>query len=540
MTGDRPILRRPPEQAHAVSRARARAATPGGRTASWRPRLSHRTTRLFVCTFVIALVAKGAAFQQAFGFDDWGLALHPTLAGALLWQARIGGAWLTRLLEALSLESVHSQFVWVAIFIAVQALFATLVARHWRLERDPWLAAPAAALVAIHPYTCDSLHMRSAIAVAAVSQGLTALLLVARRWSPRRLVGGAVLFAVILSIYQLMLHYLLMVALVGGAVAWGRYLRFAGEHGWSERVCRIVTWRRVLGHPSTALGICALGGTALYAVAARLYLSQLHLELTARTQLLEVGGLGERARQVAATLSAMLLGREPLITRVGQWILLALLGIAIVGLLRWLRMGAVVRSVAAAGAALGGLGASLIWSFGLTLVIQEFWPAPRIVAPIAIFWAGAFALAGLLNGRLVRALSFAGAGILLFSFVGMDNRIFSEQVRLNQRDRLAANRIVERLELEPGFSTGMALAIHGQRWSFPLALRTASFDLNISAFGAAWSKAELLREITGYNFAVASAAQVAAAAEYCRGSAVYPAPSSVVVRNGLAVVCLEN
>ena len=486
------------------------------------------------------MLAKGGALQYAYGVDDWAFALRSSIVREQLAQARFGGAGLSRLLQGLNGESVHSPLAWVAVLIAVQALFGALIARHWHLERRVVLGIAAASLIAIHPYTCESLHLRSAIAHTAVSQGLLLLLLIPQRWTVRRLAAGAVVFAAALSLYQLMLHYLVMAAIVGSAVAWGRYLRFAGRHGWSDRVRRVASWRRILRHKVTALWICAVGGTALYGVATLLYLWRFPVVLTSRTKLLALDVLRERARQVAHRLAEILIGQDPLVTRLAQGILLALLGLALVGLVRWLRRGAVLRSSAAAGAAALGLGAGLIWSLGMTLVIQEFWPAPRIVAPIAIVSAGALALASLLNGRLVRRVSLAGALIVLLSFIGTDNRIFSEQVRLNQRDRLTANRIVERLENAPGFAAQLPVVVHGTRWRYPLALRTTTFDLNISAFGAPWSKVEVLREVSGYALSGATSAQKAAAAEYCGTVEVFPAPTSVVVRDGLGIVCLEK
>jgi hypothetical protein len=509
-------------------------------THPWRQRVSAATLRLFAGTLLISLLAKGGAFQQAFGFDDWGFALGEKQAAALLWQARVGGALVVRLTQFLQLDSVHSQFVWVAALIACQALLGTILARFWHLHRNPWAGLAVASLAAIHPYTCDSLHMRSALGVATLSLALVAILLLPERWTAQRLLAGTLLFTVAVSIYQLALHYLIMAALMGAAVSWGRYLLWASSRGWPVRARRLAHPRNILRHKSTALLACAFGGTALYGAIAFGYIAWRHVPLTTRTQLLPLGWLGERSHQVAQVITQQMLGSEPLIPRTAQWLLLGILGLTVFGLLRCVRAGSFVRAAATATMALVFLAGSLVWTLGLVLVLKEFWPAPRVVAPVAIFWAGVLALSCLLYGRLGRRVVLAGSAVILLAFVGIDNRVFTEQVRLNRRDTLQATRIAERLEGSPGFSPTSRLIVRGKSWGYPLGLRTVTYDLNVSAFGAQWAQAQILRESTGYAFAEPTAADIKVATDHCDSVSPFPGPESVVVLDHVAIVCVGN
>ena len=499
---------------------------------------SRPTWRLFLGTLLCSFLAKGAALQQGFGLDDYGFALEETQAGVLFWQARIGGGLLDNLLQTLQFDPVHSQFVWSAAFITIWALLGTLVARYWHLHREGWIAFAVATLVAIHPYGCDSLHMRSALSVAAPILVAVALLLIPERWTPRRLAGGTLLVAVAVSINQLTLHYLLMVVLVSTAVGWGRTLAWASSRGWPSRARRLVRPGRIVRHKTTALVACALGGTAVYAAVAQLYISWRHLKLTQRTQLLPLAAAGERGRQVWRWLGSHLAGPEALLTPIAKALLLVALAVALLGLLRQLRWPSPGRSLAAALVVLAALGAALPGTLGLLLVLREFWPAPRVIAPVAIFWAGVVALAYLLHGEWVRRALAVLVSVVLVSFVGIDNRVFSEQLRLNRRDALLANRIVMRLETAPGFSAASRLVMSGKPAQYTLPFLTQTYDTNVSALRAEWSKRQIVREISGYRLATPSAVEVAAAAAYCAQAQPFPAPDSVVVQDGLAIVCL--
>lgn len=498
------------------------------------------TVRLFLGTLLCSLVAKGAALQQGFGIDDYGFALVDKQARALFLQARVGGGLLVNTLQALQFDAVHVQFAWTAALIAISALFGTLLARHWHLHRRGWIGFAVACLVAIHPYGCDNLHMRSAMSVAAVGLAAITLLLIPERWTPRRVAAGILVFAVAVSTYQLTLHYLLMVVLVGAAVAWGRTLAWGARHGWPARARWLIRPGRILRHKTTALLACALGGTAVYSLVAWLYVSWRNLDLYERTQLLPIEQAGDRVRQALRTLGGHLAGPEPLLTPVTKILLLSALAAALLGLLRRLRPPGQGRSLAIALAVLVALGAALVWSLGLLLVLREFWPAPRVMAPVAIFWAGVVALAYLLHGRWVRRGLAVLASVVLISFAGIDNRVFSEQLRLNRRDALRANRIVLRLEADPAFTPTMRLAMHGRFWRYPLGYGTQTFDTNVSAFGAVWSNREVLREVSGYPFSLPTPADLADAEEYCARVQPFPAPAAVVVRGELAIVCLDG
>lgn len=155
---------------------------------------------------------------------------------------------------------------------------------------------------------------------------------------------------------------------------------------------------------------------------------------------------------------------------------------------------------------------------GLILVLQDFWPASRVLSHSGIFWGGVLAIAYCCSGPGVRRGLALLSLVVALSFLGASNEIFSDQVRLNLRDALATNRMIARLEALPGFGEVESVAIHGTFWRYPLGFRSTEYDMNVSAFGAGWAQLSILREISGYNLKpAADQASMDAAAAYCQG-----------------------
>lgn len=499
--------------------------------------------RIFSLTFAVTALAKGAAFLPGYSIDDYGRVLQSPQSLALLLlgkgeKGRFGSGLLNWLLELLQLDPAYSHVFFVGCSILVSALFAALVVRFWNLDRNGWLGPAMACMVANHPYTAEIFTFRSAIGIAIFPLALLSLLLIPRRWSPGLVTAGSVLFALALSIYQLALHSGLMIVSVGAAIWLTRYLMLGNARGWPRRIVSLLSLRRLARHRNTALLACLVFGSALYAALALALAAGLEVGLSSRTRILPVQHWGGRVHEVCAELELRLL--EPgLVAPLAEWLLLLVLAGAVAGLLWHTRNWFRPRPPLLAASIFLLLLASFVWSLGTLLLLEEFWPAPRVLAHVGIFWAGVLAVAYQGWGRRGRTALAAAAVLIVLSFVGSNNRIFDEQLRLNRRDALKANRIVARLEALPGFSNVRVVAVDGINWTYPLRFETTDHDLNVSAFAADWAKAALLAEISGYDLELAEEApQIAAAAAYCRGLEPWPGPRSVTIRNGLAIVCL--
>jgi hypothetical protein len=497
--------------------------------------------RVFLATLLVTTVAKGLAFLPAYSIDDYFLSLQSSPSLDMLGQGRFGQAIVIQLFYHLQLEPAYATVFFTGFAIFTSALLGTLIVRHWNLGHRGWLPVAAAGIAANHPYTAELFTFRTALGSSMVALALFSLLLIPLRWSPRRVLVGAALFAFALSIYQVVLHYCLMVVAMGAAVWLTRYLRIGAAAGWPKRVTSLLAPRRFPWHRNAGLLLCALLGTAGYLLLNAAISRALAVAHSARTDLLPLREIPARAGMVLDVLDYRLLKPGPMVAPFTQKLLLLLLLTALAGLLwrgrPWLR----ARAAALLLLAYALIAGALLWSVGILMVLAEFWPVPRVMSHVGIFWAGLLVISWQSFPSPVRKLLGLTAALILLSFIGADNRVLREQVRLNARDTLKANRILARLEGLPGFPGAGVVAIQGKTWGYPLRYTTMDHDMNISAFGADWSKLAILREISGYDLRPATdPGQIAAAEAYCRSIQPWPGPESVALREGLAIVCLDR
>lgn len=497
---------------------------------------------------LVSVLAKGLAFLPKYSIDDYFLVQLHGRSLSMLQQGRIGQALLVKLLQALRLEPNYSTLFFVVLALATWSLLALLVVRWWGLKRQGWLPLATGCLIAIHPFTTEIFTFRTALGTCTLALTLFTLLLWPGTWTARRILIGAALFAVTLSIYQIVLHFAVMILLLGAAVGLARYLAAGAALGWSRRWASLWTFDRLRRHRQAALAACIVLGTGAYVAGNQALVTLLRVPSITRTRFLAAGALAERAHQVAELLRHRLLLPDPLIAPATQKLLLLLLVAAAGGLLlrreAWRRR----RAAALAWAALGLLAAGLIWSVGVILVLEDFWPAARVMAHTGVFWAGVLAVAWTVSGPRRRTALAGLMAVVILSFIGTDNHILSDQQRINQRDALTANRIVERLESLTRFHDIETVAVAGGNWGFAERIATTDHDMNISAFGAKWAKVQLLREISGYdwkwgageNEPVPGEAVTRMADDHCRGVEPWPAAESVTVQGHLAIVCLPQ
>ncbi|HEX4966692.1 MAG TPA: glucosyltransferase domain-containing protein [Thermoanaerobaculia bacterium] len=500
--------------------------------------------RLFLLTLATTVLAKGASLLPGYSIDDYGSVVDDAPSLALLLykkgrRGRFGSALLNWLLHFFQLDPAHAKFFFTVCALVATALFAALVVRYWNLDRKGWLAPAMAAIVANHPYTAEIFTFRMSLGVLVFPFAILSLLLAPRRWSPRGVAMGSLLFAVALSIYQVALHYLLMIVGTGAAIWLARYLLLGRAAGWPRRVVSLFSLSRLVRHRNSALFAIAIFGTGLYSALTIVLTRVLGVSPASRTEILPISQWGERAWVVARELYHRLLAADPLLSHLTQGMLLLVLLAALAGLFlhrgTWLagRPWLLATTVTAL------LFASLLWSLGVLLLLTEFWPATRVLSHIGVFWAGTLAIAYLGARRWARAALGALAVLIVLSFIGANNRIFSEQLRLNLRDAAKANRIIARLEAMPGFEAVDLLAIDGVRWDYPARFGTTDHDMNISAFGATWAQGALLSEISGYRLEAAEdEPNLAVAAAYCRTVKPWPGPQSITIQGHLAILCL--
>jgi hypothetical protein len=230
---------------------------------------------------------------------------------------------------------------------------------------------------------------------------------------------------------------------------------------------------------------------------------------------------------------------EAILTVATKYLLIGALVAGMVFALRnvFSRMGGpgVSRFARAAGVALA-LGVPLC--IGIQLLLHEWWPQPRVIAQTGMFWGGIFALTYHFSGRIGRRALLVFLTVVLVSFLGLNDRIFADQHRLNMRDLAKANRIMARIETLPDHARIRNVVILGGSWRYDQPIHTAQGDMNISAFSQDWSRLSILNEISGNDFHEPALPLKAKAVAYCETAQKWPEPGSVISIETTAVVCL--
>jgi len=190
-----------------------------------------------------------------------------------------------------------------------------------------------------------------------------------------------------------------------------------------------------------------------------------------------------------------------------------------------------------------GVVVGVVAVFSVVLVSSgDWWPVPRTLVAVSVWCAGVAALAYVAFPRRLHPPLAVLAALIILIFMGINTEVGVDQTRLNLRDQLMANRIVDRMERYDDFSPDIPTAIVGYKSTTQEEhIRTVQGDMNKSAFNYDdWVKLEILREISGYSLPDPTSDQREQAGAYCQGHAKWPAADSVTIVEHLAVVCLDK
>lgn len=162
---------------------------------------------------------------------------------------------------------------------------------------------------------------------------------------------------------------------------------------------------------------------------------------------------------------------------------------------------------------------------------------PRALAGISVFWAGGFAIAVTSTGRKGRLVALGLGWLLVASYAIITNSISTDFTQLNQRDLLAANRMIERLSQLPGYSDLRTVVVTGNRPGFNMNKLTSS-DYFSSSLTVPWSATAVLSSVSDGDFPLPSPAEVTRAREVATGKPAWPEPGSVFIDGDLGIVVM--
>ena len=166
---------------------------------------------------------------------------------------------------------------------------------------------------------------------------------------------------------------------------------------------------------------------------------------------------------------------------------------------------------------------------------------PRSLSGLAMYWAGVFALAVSVFTGKSRCWVIGIGAILAFSYAVNCNRQALDHARINERDRLVASRMVERLSQLPGFERVRTVVLCPTHYRFNLdRVTTETSGFNISCLYRDYSNTAVLREVSGWPFQAPTENDRELAIEASAGKPQWPLNGSVFIEGDIGVVVLPK
>lgn len=491
------------------------------------PEFTRRLLMVSAVIFVVTFAARHPyVLSPAWSFDSYNNWLEWPSAALFLQQGRPGQFALLEVLKALGVErnaaaGLLQGLGLLALAATTPLLFASFADRAQKLS-FAGLAA-AGSIFMLHPFQAEILTFAEASFFASLASALciAGVAYVARR--PTHWSIGALVIAASLSVYQLAINYACMMLIFGVVLS----ILDRERH---EPLA--ASFRRPL------YGCAALvSGTLIYFVSAKLISAALGIAPEGRAQLISIELLPQRATEALALIQEI--AARPLFLDLPAPAYGLLIGAGvgwIAAIVAGFRRGIVTGILASA-----AVPALIVASVGIVLVGASWWPVPRVLGGVVLFFAmGIYLLVATAPAGPWRwsTLLLVLPVLLASSVVGY--RIHADQVQVNQHDRFLAQVIYQRLIETPGYKETTPLVIVNQRmrWSHPVSVHTVKGkgDMNMSAFQVSWATRGLFALSTGRALAFATPTDEDLAR--CENSPPWPDRGAILVSEARAVVCL--
>ena len=471
-----------------------------------------------VVSLIIILVAKGPIlFNLHYSIDCYGQSLtaglHPN-SSFLLSQGRFSGVILSYFLSFLGIYLFDS-FVLNQIMTILSLIMAGLIiCRLWSV-RNTWLQIAVITLLGVYPYaselfTFNGLSYNLYFCYSIAFGGLFMI-------SKKRLnfIIGVFLIALSIGIYQTIINFLLITVLISIIL----YLLNNSENSFKINFKKFLKTDEFYRLGGVFLGVI------LYLLMNKLILVFMGITPEARGDFIGFSDIGIRIMKMIYLYGEIFISDQFIFPQMTKIIVLVLLLFTVIGVVLHFGTKFKINKLVNLSLLLLLLFASTLAIYGINIPLKVWWPVPRVLAAASLYLAGIIVvLFNCYTNKNIRNSIGVLIVIAIYSFVGANNNIFTDQLRINQRDAFRANRLLTRLEIHENFSKVKKIAVRGGSWTYSIPTKTIIGDMNISAYGAGWSKNLVLKEVTGFDFFPLTEEDNKKIEEYCKTN---PKPAGV-------------
>lgn len=508
--------------------------------------ISRHYIQLFSFVFIAAFLSKGMVIFQGYTLDDYLYLAYQKLpyldVSYYYTQGRYGFAFIISLFNLLGVNVSDVYFPWGIIVLLLHTAFIVSLLRFVGFNNSR-SAALIGAIIIAHPYIVEIFTFRlmlpsmSLVLLFSII-ALEALIKNATAWKMRIIASLAML--AMLFTYQIYINYF-AVAIIFSFLS-GRFF-----HKGQYLTCDNIYYQRALALVIT----CLVSGISFMLT---LRISKLFgIQPDGRNKIIALDQIGDRIELALYTLKRIFWLHEPILPIYIKALLLIMLVIALIIMLVNLSKQHIksnlIKDIAWFILALLLLSISLL---GVGVFFTGWWPTCRLVSQISLI-TGFMLLTvdyGIKNNysillKIISRFILISEYFILFSFILLSNQILADQKRLNDWEKMMANRIIARLETLSDFNKVNTIYVSSaENWQpiqyyYPTGLHT---DILIPSFfyGDVDIRNALLSEITGYKFNKAMPEQQLISENYCAHAQVWPHSESVTIKDNLAIVCLKK
>lgn len=493
---------------------------------------------VFIISILGFILARGITFfTLGYAVDDYIFTLFTPNIGTVLYQGRWGSGLFFEFFNYLGIQGVFSPTLLMFIAAIGFVLLGIIICRIWKINNNITLSSLVVLFITLFPYQAEifTFKMTLTFFIFSLFFGFTSVYL--SKFKLKEFSLATILFVFAISMYQLVINYVFVAIITSLVIETLRSYK-SDSYKYDNNFWFDVIRRINLGPQLLTL----ISGTSVYFLMNKLLLSFLHISIADRGNFINLHNISNRLYQFKISVETVFFQNEPILPLGSKILLLVLLFFVCVGLIRlyYLRRKNTINSFKVIMAVLILLAVSILGVWGVSLLLAVWWPVPRIIASLGVFWAGILVVGYTLFDESVKKIFFIISTILIFSFIGINNHVYIDQLRINMKDIQMANRIIVRLQMLPNFTKIKTIAFVGTRWGYGTQIKTLQGDMNISAFGAEWSRLNLINEVGGFDFSAASNNEVNIAKDLCGNESISPNSDFFVgVTGTLGVICLQ-
>lgn len=492
--------------------------------------------KILIIGIIVGIASRGIAiFSLGYSIDDYLFARSIPDWSFNLTQGRWAGIILNNFLLQIGAESFFASTILILLSQISLSFAGLVIVKLWKVSNNLRLASLITAFFVSFPYHAEIYTFRMASASFTVAIFLCFLALIINKNSYLKTIASVFIFIIGIGIYQVIINYALVFISSSFLV---KYITIKNKNALQKI-------RMILSHSDFKNNIkIFILGTSLYLLLNKIILSIFKVQGAQTYQILNYKDLSKiifRLKEVGLTYIRTFFTAEPIFPLSVKMILITFLLVLII--IMFFKIKKHNQPMQFLINFLTFLFLLIISSISFLVplsMVTSWWPVPRVIGSISIFWLAILTcLYQLSKNNLLTIFTSVLSSVAIFSFIGINNHVYIDQLRINKMDQQKASRIITRLEIDKNFNNIITLAIVGNPWTYPLGIKTVNGDMNISAFGANWSKVPLINESTGYNFLSPTQDQLSLAKEYCRQVEPWPDLNSTTIIDSLGIVCLE-